>query len=483
MKVKRSEAVALFEGLGFAAAPKWTREKLLSKMLHLPKSVSAPESIGDSELDNLCDEIIAAVNEDEEIELVNDGNGSFDKPEKKSIVKSIAEAESAVAIAEPPKKTTKKRTAKKKVVLRKLKVVDEEEDNSEEEKTELLYSKSTLTAACVHIDQNGKEFLLAALPASLICDVSYVAVRGVSEESTAVQRLLSKARVGKIKEYKDRGGHFPGSIVLNWVNKDSIKIGKSEATIQNVARSAQIIDGQHRIEGLRKSLEDGGDDILIPVAIYHDLEPEDAANIFLSLNTEQKPVPKKFVYEIYGLASDYIVDDRLNKTRELALSLLDHSKSPLKSAYKDALSKSRIGINLATAISGLKPLVGDKGQFKLLGVGTVEKQSKLLLAFFGALKDWYGKDWNIEDNVFRYAAGFLGAVDFFRSTLLPYFVRNKISVASAVRELMEADADLLLMSELKGLGGGKARSLVAEGLAKVFNLPEDEEEEEEEDDE
>lgn len=479
MKFKRSEVVAVFQGLGFTAADKWTRDRLLTKIQSLPKSVADDQSIGEPDLDNLCDELIAAVRDGDPIDVVNDveevgdlespnGNGKSEsiKPasvEKKKrgrpAKKSAGEATSTSDESNPGVGKKQKTTAPK------------------EKEKEGLCGESEITAPCVRVDQNGKEFILVALPVSLLCDVSYVAVRGVSEESTAVQRLLTKSRISSIREYKDRGGHFPGSVVINWVNKDSIRLSKSEVTIQNVARSAQLIDGQHRMEGLRRALEAGGKDIQIPVALYFDLAAEDAANIFLSLNTEQKPVPKKFVYEIYGLASDYIVDDRVNKTRELALAVLDGTRSPLKTSYKGALSKSRIGINLATAISGLKPLVGDKGQFKLLGVGTVENQAKLLLALFGAIKDGYGKDWDDDDNAFRYAAGFLGAIDYFRSTLLPYMVRNKISTSSAVGEFMDSDADLIMMSGLKGLGGAKARKVVAEKLAKVFNLPEDDEDE------
>lgn len=524
MQFKRSEIVAVFEGLGFATADKWNKERLMSRIASLPKAVSATDAIGDPDLDNLLDEIIGMVKDGEEIEVVNDSPGAKEKakpkaengksakmevisekvgpvieesflPEEKpspAKVKKVAAGLKAAekrefvkgpdlsADATKGRKTAKK--SPKKAAKKTIKVADDLELETivAEISPVLLYDQPAYSCIAVEV---GKEtdkmcFLLTAIPAALLCDISYVAARGVSKESNAVQRLLSKRRIGEIKEYAERGGQFPSAVVLNWQNDDSIACeeGCVDLEIKQVPMSAQIIDGQHRVAGLRAAIELGDKSIgnlMIPVAIYFNLEAEDCANLFLAINTEQKTVPKNFVLELYGLASSHIVDAITEQSRQLAMELMESSKSPMKGHLKGAVGKAK-GIALASVVAALKPLVGDRGLFKTVGINTAEKQAKLLLAYFHALSEWYGSNWKDDDNALFSAAGFIGAIDFFRWHLLGYCVVNKISTAKSILELIDTDVDLLVSPMLKGFGGKTQRAMVVGHLSKVFSFGEEE---------
>lgn len=514
MQFKRSEIVAVFEGLGFATADKWNKERLMSRIASLPKAVSATDAIGDPDLDNLLDEIIGMVKDGEEIEVVNDSPGAKEKPkakaenekspkmevvsekvgpevvkelkvpkEKSSPAKAKKVADKQEVAEEPAKgrKTAKK--SPKKAAKKTIKVADDLELETivAEVSPVLLYDKAIERVKYVGIKQNGNQFFLAAIPAALLCDVSYVAARGVSKESNAVQRLLSKRRIGEIKEYTERGGQFPSAVVLNWMNEDSIDVKAGvDLEIKQVPMSAQIIDGQHRVAGLRAAIELGDKsigDLMIPVAIYTSLGAEDCANLFLAINTEQKTVPKNFVLELYGLASSHIVDAITEQSRQLAMELMESSKSPMKGHLRGAVGKAK-GIALASVVAALKPLVGDRGLFKTVGINTAEKQAKLLLAYFHALSEWYGSNWKDNDNALFSAAGFIGAIDFFRWHLLGYCVTNKISTAKSIFELIDTDVDLLVTPMLKGFGGKTQRAMVVDHFKHVFTFAEEGQEDE-----
>jgi DGQHR domain-containing protein len=86
--------------------------------------------------------------------------------------------------------------------------------------------------------------------------ISYIAVRGIDDEEGAVQRVLSKARIGKIRDYILDGNIFFNSFILNWTNTDiRVEIQNSNIRIPIVPASAQVIDGQHRITGLAEAME------------------------------------------------------------------------------------------------------------------------------------------------------------------------------------------------------------------------------------
>lgn len=104
--------------------------------------------------------------------------------------------------------------------------------------------------------QQKSSFLTMVLSASNITRISYVARRGEDDEEGAVQRILNPSRIASIRDFILAGGVFPTSIVLNWTN-DAPALKKSGQTVNIplAARSAQIIDGQHRVLGLAAAIE------------------------------------------------------------------------------------------------------------------------------------------------------------------------------------------------------------------------------------
>jgi hypothetical protein len=92
------------------------------------------------------------------------------------------------------------------------------------------------------------------------------------------------------------------------------------------------------------------------------------------------------------------------------------------------------------------------------------------LNFFNVLKDWYGGLWSDKDNVFMTAAGFAGAIDFFKNKLISYCNSKRSFEIATVKQAMSLDAQqVILRSHLKGLQGRHALRTVSDMLVERFN--------------
>jgi DNA sulfur modification protein DndB len=221
----------------------------------------------------------------------------------------------------------------------------------------------------IELQQAEHKFKLTAIPADLLTQISYAAVRRQDEEVGAIQRVLITSRIAGIKEFAIKRGDFPASIVLNWIGP-GLQISNGRLEINPVARSAQIIDGQHRVAGLKEAIREKPEigTMLIPVAIYSDLDTQQSAKIFLSINTEQRPVPKSLVFDLYGIAGDELMDPAALRARDI-VSALNDSGEPYEGLIKfPNQGYRRGGIALSTAVDTIKPLVEAKGVLEQIGV-------------------------------------------------------------------------------------------------------------------
>jgi len=325
----------------------------------------------------------------------------------------------------------------------------------------------------VTVRQQSRSFLLTRLPASLVTLVSYASVRGRDDETGAVQRYLNPSRVASIKAFAIEVGDFPTSIVLNWVDPlNPISKMEGRLTIPSVERSAQIIDGQHRIAGIKAALQDSSaiQTLELPVAIYEGLGTRECADLFLSINTEQKPVPRSLVYDLYGVASDALVDRAAERARDIATALNETDGSPYQDLIKfPGSARTRGGIALSTVVNAIKPLVEEKGVFDQIGVPELERQQQILFNYFNALRKSYGDSWYDKTNAFLYAAGFTGAIEFFKSKLVSYCnARQDFTADAMAQALTLGDSGLIMQEDIKGLGGKDAPKIIYDKLLSAF---------------
>ncbi len=320
------------------------------------------------------------------------------------------------------------------------------------------------------VKQKDHDFYIVVLPAGLLTRIAYAAVRNKDDEEGAVQRILNNSRIAGIKDFAVQMGDFPASIVLNWVGQPlSPEAGRLR--VVDEPRSAQIIDGQHRVAGLRAAIEEKPEiaDLEIPVAIYEGLDTAKSARIFISINTEQRPAPKSLVFDLYGVAASDLMDPSAIRAGDIVSQL----SSPTQ-AYESWIKlpnqgRQRGGIALSTAVSAIKPLVESKGILDQIGASELEVQKAIFQNYFNSLKSKYSEYWDDRSNALIYASGFIGAIEFLRSHMIDY-CRNKNSFEQAtISEAIGMDAtNRILQEELKGLGGTEAANAVRDRLVSYF---------------
>lgn len=332
---------------------------------------------------------------------------------------------------------------------------------------------SKIKSLCIQLKQKNKIFFLTKLPARALTQISYAAIRGQADEEGAVQRMLNPSRITSIKNFVLQGGDFPNALVLNWVSDNNkIEYLDNYLIFTIDEHSAQIIDGQHRIAGIRSAIsaEPSIGDLELPVVIYQNLSTKQCADIFLSINTEQKPVPRSLVFDLYGIASGELVDPSAVRSRDIAMYLNEEEQSPYRDQIKLPGAPTRKGgIALSTAVSAIKPLVEEKGVFEQIDVVELQGQRQIIFNLFNALQENYKDKWWERSNAFMYAAGFTGAIDFLRLKLIPYCNQVESITTKTISESISLPYDrLILQDEVKGLGGRDAPRKIYDRLVECF---------------
>lgn len=323
---------------------------------------------------------------------------------------------------------------------------------------------------------DGNDYFLTLMSAEIISEISYVSRRGVDEEKGAIQRILNKTRISGIRDFLLNGGFFPNTIILNVVEDGNLSIKKSNNSISfNVSpRIAQIIDGQHRVEGLKEAIkiDKSTKKVLIPTVIANNLSTEECAEIFISINTEQKSVPKSLIYDLYGLMDISAKDFSIERGTDIAKILNSEDTSPYQRYIKFPGSrKFKGGIQLSTFVNSLKPLVKSDGEFSKYSLTTLDYQANVLKNYLNALQSYYGDTWYTLKNPFIFASGFGAIIDVFSSKILPYcYSQKKFTESFFKKIIIIPKEDLIFQREVKGLSGEAARNKIKSRLISYLNI-------------
>ncbi len=332
--------------------------------------------------------------------------------------------------------------------------------------------------ACVRTEFGNTAVYTFPMKVKDVVEVHYVAVRGRDSEEGAVQRVLSKRRVSDIKKFILKGNMFFNTFILNWTNKDDKPIyNDGSISVPVKTRSAQVIDGQHRLAGLQAAMKDkesiGKESIIVSLCIG--LSTKEAAAIFLNINTEQKPAPKSLIYDLFGevvVDSDHVI----NRAKDIAKELNENPDSPFCEQIRYPGAKRGVGrIDLSTVVSCLKKHLGPDGVFVRLNVTSLNYQEIAIMNYFLAIKSYYdqAKLWdNNSKNPFFRSAGFVGAIEYLTSRLLMKCAEKKSFTVNTFKTLLNLDKSQLLVHEdIKGLDGKTARKKIRDHLE--TNLLED----------
>lgn len=223
----------------------------------------------------------------------------------------------------------------------------------------------------LEISQPIGSFYIGIMTARELLDISYADMRRIEDELdryVGIQRSLSKSRVTEISNFvKSIDATFPTSVVLAVrgecavFNEDDRVLTISEGFDLDKERkipineSASILDGQHRVEGLRAA---GADDFQVPVSIFVDADIADQAYIFATVNLAQTKVNKSLVYDLL----DYSKSRSPQKSaHDIVVALDRFHGSPFYKLIKrlGAATPGREGETLAqaTVVNGIIPLI------------------------------------------------------------------------------------------------------------------------------
>lgn len=206
----------------------------------------------------------------------------------------------------------------------------------------------------------------------------------------------------------------------------------------------------------------------ILVTLCESLTTQQAAKIFLNINTEQKPVPKSLIYDLFGEIED---DDThaINRITDIARDLNDLDDSPFYKSIKFPGAPRGVGnIELSTIVQSLKEHVKPAGTFAKYNIRTYDNQRNLLINYFNSIKYYYDKEniWTSKTkNPFVKAAGFAGAVDFLTEKLISQCVERKSFTVDTIKSVISLEkSTLITWDELKNHDGKTARKRVKELL-------------------
>lgn len=312
--------------------------------------------------------------------------------------------------------------------------------------------------------------------------IYYVAIRGKDEVEGAVQRVLNKRRVTSIRDFILEGNSFFNLFILNWVDENySVKIEGGKLIIPQVSAGAQVLDGQHRLEGFKQAYETDksvGKKRIIVLMTQHLSTPE-AASIFLNINTEQKPVPASLVFDLFGEVKDkkyYIV-----RATDIANKMHEDPDSPYYQCIKKPGAPRGGGkVDLSTVVNALKQFTKDQGVFSEYKLKDFESQYKVILNFFSVIRWYYDAEggWLKTSNPFMTNAGCYAGIDFMCRELLPKCVEKKSFEVNTLKGFLPLDGDGLLYKEdLKNKQGKEQRAEVYKYLKNAFlkDVPEQDE--------
>jgi DGQHR domain-containing protein len=244
---------------------------------------------------------------------------------------------------------------------------------------------------CIEIEQPIGKFYIAGIPSKDLVEISYADRRHIVEGEreievvSGIQRQLSQKRVSEIRQYVTTlDACFPTGVILAIDGQNAIFDPKTNTMrIRLADEVAKVIDGQHRIEGL---VGYEGPAFEINVTIFIDMEMEDQAIVFSTINLKQAPVGGSLVYDLY----DYATTRSPQKTCHYIARLLNsRSNSPFYQRIMilgTATGKANESLTQAAFIDPLLKLISPNSAEAMADRDALKRNKPIPLLSDGAIR-------------------------------------------------------------------------------------------------
>ena len=221
----------------------------------------------------------------------------------------------------------------------------------------------------IKLEQPVGDMFLVKMKAIQVASIAASKTRKSYNDNSGIQRKLDPHRIKSIAKFcKTKNAMFPTPIILS-ASSDYFVINEKESTLtipiigEDENKFCSIVDGQHRLEGLKESGVIEKFELL--VSFVFDTDPSRDAFLFSTINGNQKPVSRSLIYDLYGLSRSRTVEKTCNKVMR-SLNGEDDTKSELSGkikmlGYKDEFSQNGI-VSQAAMIKNLMKLITDKSE-------------------------------------------------------------------------------------------------------------------------
>ncbi len=260
----------------------------------------------------------------------------------------------------------------------------------------------------------GRKFYAFVSHPKELLKISFVNHRSLNDPDGApsYQRLVNKSRLKQISEFISLGGFFPTNILINFVNSTRFdQIAKDEETgvvwghlyLPDKYRSAWIIDGQHRLYGFAPLSYKHQSQNVVVIA-FEKLPKHEEANLFVTINHEQKSVPKTLLDDLDGVLK-WESKKPLERIGAISARLINTLNSDIGEPFYNKIAMQGIPANESTCLTvpAIKLALSKSGLIgssiiknKLYDPGplcdaddqsTVERARQILNRYFSSIRD------------------------------------------------------------------------------------------------
>jgi len=327
-------------------------------------------------------------------------------------------------------------------------------------------NKQFIEFKCIEISQPIGTFYIGIIDARDLVKISYSDIRRIEkrdvEKYLGIERPLSPDRVEELQQYVNLiDATFPTSVILAVSSKDSESEYDAKSgimKIKNEENIAKIIDGQHRIAGLEKFK---GENFQVNVTIFVDMEIEDQAMVFATINLKQTKVSKSLAYDLFEFAKSRSPQKTCHNIAKL---LNNKNGSPYKNKIKilgmatgkveETLTQATFVESLIVYISenpmqdrdilkrgkSLKKVDAKESEkliFRNMFIDNKDEEiAKTLWNYFEAVNDKWDEAWSTKKtgNILNRTTGFHALMRFLKPAYLSF---NKIGAIINTKEFYE----------------------------------------------
>ncbi|NYE08825.1 DGQHR domain-containing protein [Bacillus niacini] len=326
-------------------------------------------------------------------------------------------------------------------------------------------NEKTITVNVFEVEQNNNVFYIGKIKASDLISIATVKWRGSQEsqknkylnevkeklhggfsEEEGIQRVLELNRLEKLATYiKEKEGIFPNSLIiaLNTKFKDEneeellekyeegFELNDSEVPgmytlkIYRDQVNAFVVDGQHRLAAF-VGAEDKVEEYDLVVTFFLNLEIPLQAEIFATINGNQRPVNKSLLYDLQAFdTGEY---NEIKRCHGIVKWLNINEISPFYEEIK-MLGTGYGSISQSAFIDELIKYVKERrtNKHKSFLQGKDNKEIiQLLLSYFLSISEMFPEEWkNKKDYVFLKTTGFGALMKLLYYVYIHFNINNK----------------------------------------------------------